>query len=73
VERITPKEVDCMLRQQLRHRSDLGLWNALAARIIEPQNPFEIRSRRKPQRWCVLFVMSAFSAVAAFIYFNLWN
>jgi hypothetical protein len=73
MERITPGEVDRILREHLRPRSDLGLWNGLAARIFEPQNPFETRSRRKPQRWFALLVISAFSAVAAFVYFNLWN
>jgi hypothetical protein len=73
MERITPKEVDRVLREHLRHRSDLGLWKLLAARIFEAQNPFETRPQRKPQRWFVLFAASSAAAVAAFVYFNFLN
>jgi hypothetical protein len=73
VEETTPKEVDRLLRQYLRHRSDLGLWNALTGRIFEPLNPFQTRFRRKPQRWFALFVVSSAAAVAALVYFNFVN
>ena len=68
-----PKEVDRMLRQHLRRHSDLGVWNALRAMVFEPSNPFAAESRRKPQRWFVLIVMSSVAAVAAFVYFNFLN
>lgn len=64
-----------MLRQCLRRRSDLGPWNAVAATILEPKNPFGQgqRERRRPQRWFVLLLVSSFAAVIAFVYFNFWN
>ena len=73
MDRITPEDVDRMLRQWLRRRSDLGLWNAVAAKMLEPQNPFGHGERRRPQRWFVLLLVSSFAAVIAFVYFNLWN
>ena len=73
MERITPKDVDQMMRQYLGRRYDLGLWNALTARVFEPQNPFEGSSRRKPQRWFALFVVSSAAAVAAIVYSNFLN
>jgi hypothetical protein len=73
MERITPKDVDRMLRRCLSRRSDLGLWNAVAAKILEPKNPFGDGGRRRPQRWFVLLLVSSFAAVVAFMYFNLWN
>jgi len=73
MDRITPKDVNRMLRQCLRRRSELGLWNALAAKILEPQNPFGRGERRTPQRWFVLLLVSLFAAVIAFVYFNFWN
>jgi hypothetical protein len=73
MERITPGEVDRLLRQHLRLRSDLGLWNTLTAMIFEPHNPFSTEPRRKPHRWFVLFVLSLVAAVAAFGYFNFLN
>ena len=64
-----------MLRQSLRRRSDLGLWNGVAAKILEPQNPFGQgeRERRTPQRWFVLLLVSLFASAVAFVYFNIWN
>lgn len=73
MEGITPKEINRMLRQCLRRRSDLGLWNSVAAKILEPQNPFGHGKRRRPQRWFVLVLVSLFAAVIAFVYFNFWN
>jgi hypothetical protein len=73
MDRITPKEVNRTLRQCLRRRSDLGVWNALAAKILEPQNPFGRGERRTPHRWFVLLLVSLFAAVIAFVYFNFWN
>ena len=64
-----------MLRQYLSRRSDLGLWNAVAEKILEPKNPFGQgqKERRRPQRWFVLLLVSSFAAVIAFVYFNFWN
>ena len=70
---IKPKDVDRMLRQCLYRRLDLGLWNLVAARILEPKNPFGDGGRRRPQRWFVLLLVSSFAAVIAFVYFNFWN
>ena len=72
---IKPKDVDRMLRQCLYRRSDLGLWNLVAAKILEPKNPFGQgeRERRTPQRWFVLLVVSLFASIIAFVYFNFWN
>jgi len=70
---IKPKDVDRMLRECLRRRSDLGLWILVAAKILEPKNPFGDGGRRRPQRWFVLLLVSSFAAVIAFVYFNLWN
>jgi hypothetical protein len=73
MERITPGDVDRLLRQHLRRRSDMGLWNALTAMIFEPKNPFGHKERRIPQRWFVLLLVSLFAAVVAFVYFDFWN
>ena len=62
-----------MLQQCLRRRSDLGLWNAVAAKILDPQNPFGHGEGRTPERWFVLLLVSLFTAVIAFVYFNFWN
>ena len=73
MDRITPKDVDRMLRLCLRRRSDLGFRNAVAAKILEPQNPFGDGERRRPQRWFVLLLVSSFAAAIALAYFNFWN
>jgi hypothetical protein len=73
MERIMPGDVDRLLRQHLRLRSDLGLWNTLTAMIFEPHNLFSTEPRRKPHRWFVLFVFNLVAALAAFAYFNFLN
>jgi hypothetical protein len=72
-EQLRAEEVGAMLDQHLRNRPDLGLWNAVTTRIMEPRNPFEQKSARKPQRWFVMFMGGLFAAIAAFTYFNFWN
>jgi len=62
-----------LLRQHLRLRSDLGLWNALTAMIFESHNPFSTEPRRKPQRWFVVLVVNLVAVLAAFAYFNFLN
>jgi hypothetical protein len=73
MEGVSPKEVDRMLRRHLRGRSDLGFWKAVEAKILEPQNPFGPPTRRKTQRWFVLFLIVWSAAIVAFVYFNSYN
>jgi hypothetical protein len=70
MKQITPKEVDHMLRQHFRSRSDLGFWKVVEAKVLEPQNPFGPRTRRKPQRWFVVLLIASLSVIAAFVHFN---
>ena len=70
---VTAKEVHEMLNQYLGNRSDLGLWRVVTTRVMEPKNLFETESRRKPQRWFVLFAIVSLAAIGAFFYFNCWN
>jgi hypothetical protein len=73
MDKITPNEVDTFLRKYLRSRSDLGLWKAVQAAVIEPRNPFESRPARTPQRWFVLLLIVLAILMGAFLYFNLRN
>ena len=73
METMTSKDVTQLLRRYLRSRSDLGHWNAVKARVLEPQNPFEARVVRKPQQWFVLFVIIASALAGAFLFFNFSN
>jgi hypothetical protein len=72
-QQLTVKEVRAMLDQHLRVRPDLGVWNAVTAQIMEPRNPFNQKSVRKPHRWFVIVLSGLFAAIVAFTYFNLWN
>jgi hypothetical protein len=62
-----------MLRDDLRKRSDLGLRRTVARHLLEPPNPFDLNSVRRPQRWFVLSSIVSLAAVVAVIYFNFWN
>ena len=72
-EKLTVNQAYVMLGQYLRNRPDMGVWNAVVMRTMEPRNPLEPESVRKPQPWFVLFLTLSFSALGAFVYFNLWN
>jgi hypothetical protein len=73
MQEITVPEAQAMLRRYIRSRSDLGVCNAIDAAILEPQNPFEETSARKPQQWFVVFLITVFALLGAFTYFNLGN
>ncbi len=72
-EQLTVNQVHAMLEQHLRNRSDLGVRNAVAMRVMGPRNPFDPESMRKPQRLFVLFSIASLAAIGAFVYFNFWN
>ena len=62
-----------MLRDDLRKRPDLGFRRTVADHLLEPPNPFDSNSVRRPQRWFVLFSIVSLAAVGAVVYFNFWN
>ncbi len=70
---IKAKEVYVMLRGDVRKRPDLGLRRAIAQHLLEPPNPFDPNSTRRPQRWFVLSCIVSLAAVGAVFYFNSWN
>jgi hypothetical protein len=69
---VSAKETHAVLEQHLHGRSDLGVWKAISARILEPRNPFEPEPHRRPQRWFAVFLLVAFASTGAVIYFNFW-
>jgi hypothetical protein len=72
-ELVSAKEIHTVLEQYLHDRSDLGISKALTARIMEPGNPFEPQSIRRPQRWFVLFLFVTLALTGTFTYFNFWH
>ena len=62
-----------MLRDDLRKRPALGFRRTVAAHLLEPPNPFDSNSVRRPQRWFVFFSIVSLAAVGAVVYFNFWN
>jgi hypothetical protein len=73
MEKITAKEVHSALRVHLQTRSDLGLWKAIGARVLQPQSPFGPGPARKPQQWFVLQLIVTLALIGAFVYFNVSN
>jgi hypothetical protein len=72
-ERISPNEIHGMLVKCLHNRPDLGVGKAMTTRILEPRNPFEPESIRRPQRWFVLFLLVSLALTGTFICFNFWD
>ena len=73
MERITAKEANLMLQEHLQTRSDLGLWKAIGAIVLQPQSPFGPGPARKPQQWFVLQSIVTLALIGAFVYFNVSN
>ncbi len=67
------KDVRRELRGYLRSRADLGICNAVRAKILMPQNPFEALSFRKPQQWFVFLLIIASALAGVIIFFNFSN
>jgi hypothetical protein len=61
------------LARYLHERPDLGIRKAIAARVLEPRNPFESESLPRLQRSFVLLLLVASVSALAFAYFNFWH
>ena len=61
------------LARYLHERPDLGIRKAIAARVLEPRNPFESESLPRLQRWFVLLLLLAAVSALAVAYFNFWH
>ena len=72
-QQITVKEVYAMLRDDFRERPDFGLRRTTARYLLEPPNPFDPNSIRRPRRWFVLSCIVSLAAVVAVVYFNFGN
>ncbi len=61
------------LARYLHERPDLGIRKAIAARLLEPRNPFGSESLPRLQRWFVLLLLVASASAVAVAYFNFWH
>jgi len=69
----TQSEVRSSLRDYLNSRSDLGMRKAVLAVALEPANPFEPESPRRPRKAFLLAVFCLLAFLGVFIHFNLWS
>jgi hypothetical protein len=67
---MTVKQFDEVIDDNLRRRSDLGIWKAIADLVLESANPFEPQAARQPKRWFVLVTLLLLLAGGCFLYFN---
>jgi hypothetical protein len=70
---VTPREVRSWLSETLRNRRDLGVTRAIAAGVLDPENPFEPGAVRRPQKWFVLATAICLLTAGCFVYFNFWR
>ena len=61
-----------MLVKSLGCRRDLGLFKSIFDLVLEPQNPFELETRRGPRKDFVLVAVLVGLPVSALVYFNFW-
>lgn len=69
-EQIKARQVQELLREYLRRRSDLGIGRGLFDFVLESPNPFDSKRKRLPKRWFVLSVLLGASGFGCFVYFN---
>ncbi len=70
---VTRQEVHSRLNDYLRGRPELGLGTAILHVVLEPPNPFEPETRRRPRKEFVLAALWLVTLAGVFIYFNLWS
>jgi len=59
------------LLTMIRHRHDTGFRVAVADAVLEPRNPFDPATRRRPKPAIAVAVGLALLLVAVFVYFSL--
>ena len=67
----TASEISGGVRRRLAQTPDAGVWERLAAVLLEPPNPFDPKAHRQLKRGTALlglFVLAAFGLV---LYFNI--
>lgn len=67
---VTVHQVYALLKESVRNRRDLGLRRAIVDGVLDPENPFEPKAARKPQKWFVLSCVLLLLTVSCFVYFN---
>jgi hypothetical protein len=67
---VTVHKVYALLKESVRNRRDLGLRRAIVDSVLDPENPFEPKTPRKPQKWFVLSCVLLLLTVGCFVYFN---
>ncbi len=59
------------LLTMIRNRQDTGFRIAAANATLEPRNPFETETKRKPKIWIAIGAGLALTLVAVFLFFSL--
>ena len=68
---VTWQEVHPWLKDYLRGRPELGMGKAILHVVLEPPNPFEPETRRRPRKEFVLAALWLVALAGVFMYFNL--
>lgn len=67
---VAPRDVHAWIKESLAQHCDIGFWNAMSSMIFEPQNPFDLRARRKPKTAFSLGAILFAASLGCFCYFN---
>jgi hypothetical protein len=58
-------------RARFAKACDAGVWKRLSNAVLEPANPFDIKTRRRLRREAVVLGTLVFAALGLAVYFNL--
>jgi hypothetical protein len=67
---ISPREMQAWVEESLDRQPGIGLGKAMVNIVLEAQNPFDSRARRKPRAGFVLGAVLFGAAIICFCYFN---
>ena len=68
---VTLQQVDTEFRAARRNRADVGITNHVLNLFLEPRNPFEPKTVRKPKREAVVFGTLLALVLLVILAFNL--
>jgi hypothetical protein len=69
-EYLTVSQMYGRMQTMIRQRKDTGIRLAAADSLLEPRNPFTLRSRRRPKPVVALIAFAPIAFMAIFLYFS---
>jgi len=67
----TAAEISGAIRRRLAQAPDAGAWKRIAAVLLEPPNPFDLKARRQLKHGTAVLGVLILAALGLALYFNI--